>query len=404
MVGFVRDCAAHGVKAVSFGGGEPLQYPGVFDILRQLDGLLFRSLTTNGLLLQGETLSQLVAARPDKVHVSIHFPGRSSEVERVIAQVADLTNRGVRSGVNLLITRPDLENAREAAKRLRDAGIGNDRIVYLPMRGRDTPTPEELAEVAGRTPFQSMTCLTACAKSPRFASIGWDRTVAWCSYTTAWRPLPELTHAGLLAATTGPADFCGGTDAVPDPVNGPSVLAEADYPAAHAWTPLAAVDAAGHVALRHRRERHAPTTVMESLVMISPGCVGGTLMTKSTRPRRNWPPLGFFVYDYDEDYDLIGPFRRRGAVDTRPHDQLPPNIRLVGRSGSTSGSDVGRIQPLENFECVYWYEERVAYVAADGVTVRPSAEEKPSSPISSPASAEQPAVRAISIRGLTDGN
>ena len=225
VVGFVRDCAAHGVRAVSFGGGEPLQYPHVFDILRRLDGLLFRSLTTNGLLLHAETLSRLVAARPDKVNVSIHFPGRIAEFERVLAQVNALANRGVRSGVNLLVGRSDLVAAREAGKRLREAGIGTDRIVYLPMRGRDTPTPEELAEVAGRTPFQSMTCLTACAKSDRFASVGWDKTVAWCSYTTARRPLPELTHGGLVAATNGLGlDFCGGTDGASGPRSGQRAL------------------------------------------------------------------------------------------------------------------------------------------------------------------------------------
>src|SRR3954447_2576235 len=69
VVGFVRDCAANGVKAVSFGGGEPLQYPVLCDVLRQLDGTLFWSLTTNGLLLHGEALDRLVAARPNKVHV-----------------------------------------------------------------------------------------------------------------------------------------------------------------------------------------------------------------------------------------------------------------------------------------------------------------------------------------------
>src|SRR5215207_7507614 len=166
VVGFVRDCAAHGVKAVSFGGGEPLQYPALFDVLRELDGTLFRSLTTNGLLLHGETLDRLVTARPNKVHVSIHFPDRANEVSRVIGQVTDLAARGVKSGVNLLVTRTNLPAAREAARRVRDAGIGNDRIVYLPMRGRDTPTPDEMADVAGRTPFQSMTCLTTCGPSP----------------------------------------------------------------------------------------------------------------------------------------------------------------------------------------------------------------------------------------------
>src|SRR5262245_23499029 len=213
VVDFVHDCAANGVKAVSFGGGEPLQYPGLFDILHQLDGTLFRSLTTNGLLLNGDTLDRLVAARPNKVHVSIHFPERMSEVTRAIGQVHELADRGIRSGVNFLVTRTNLHAAREAAARVRDAGIGNDRIVYLPMRGRDTPMPNELAEVAGNTPFQSMTCLTKCGPSPRFASIGWDRSVAWCSYTVTRRQLPELTHAGLVAAIDGLGlEFCGGTE------------------------------------------------------------------------------------------------------------------------------------------------------------------------------------------------
>jgi hypothetical protein len=161
----------------------------------------------------------LVEARPDKVHVSIHFPDRVHEINRVVAQVTDLAGRGIKSGVNFLVTRSNLSAAREAAKRVRDAGIGNDRIVYLPMRGRDTPTPDELADVAGRAPFQSMTCLTKCGPSPRFASVGWDTTAAWCSYTATRRPLPELTFAGLTAATTGLGlEFCGGTDDGSEPV------------------------------------------------------------------------------------------------------------------------------------------------------------------------------------------
>src|SRR5262245_11720100 len=213
VVGFVRDCAANGVRAVSFGGGEPLQYPGLFDVLERLDGAVFRSLTTNGLSLRGSVLDRLVTARPNKVHVSIHFPDRASEVGRVIGQVTELAARGVKSGVNFLVTRTNLAPAREAARRVRAAGIGNDRIVYLPMRGRDTPTPNELAEVAGKSPFQSMTCLTGCGPSPRFASIGWDKSVAWCSYTVTRRPLPELTYAGLAAATAGLGlTFCGGID------------------------------------------------------------------------------------------------------------------------------------------------------------------------------------------------
>ncbi len=213
LVAFVGDCAANGVRAVSFGGGEPLQYPELFPVLEGLRGRLFRSLTTNGLLLNEAMLERIVAAAPEKVHVSIHFPEREAEVRRVIRQVRALSERGVRSGVNFLVQRSRLEAARVAALRVREAGIGNDRIVYLPMRGQDTPTPRELAEVAGDDRFQSMTCLLQCGPSPRFCSLRWDRSVAWCSYTETRRPLPDLTYAGLLSCLDGLGlAFCGGTD------------------------------------------------------------------------------------------------------------------------------------------------------------------------------------------------
>jgi hypothetical protein len=96
---------------------------------------------------------------------------------------------------------------------VRAAGIGHERIVYLPVRGQDTPTPAEIAEIAGGGRFQSMTCLAECGKSPRFCSIGWDRQAAWCSYTSSRRPIQELNHAGLVAALTGLGlEFCGGID------------------------------------------------------------------------------------------------------------------------------------------------------------------------------------------------
>jgi sulfatase maturation enzyme AslB (radical SAM superfamily) len=212
LLAFVHDCAAAGVKAVSFGGGEPLQYDGIFDLIRSLRGVLFRSMTSNGLLLHGEMLDRLVAAAPDKVHLSIHFPERDAEVQRVIRQVQELAERGIRSGVNFLVARSNLATAGRAAAEVRDAGIGNDRIVYLPMRGQDTPTPKEIGEVAGQQPFQSMTCLPGCGRSPRFCSIGWDKTVAWCSYTATRASLRELTFAGLTAALDGLGlEFCGGT-------------------------------------------------------------------------------------------------------------------------------------------------------------------------------------------------
>lgn len=202
LVAFVRDCAAHGVLAVSFGGGEPLEWPDIFVALDALRGTLFRSLTTNGRPLDDRaTFEALVAAAPDKVHVSLHQP---REVAQVIAWVHRLEAAGLRCGVNVLVRRARLPEVTQAAAQLRAAGIANDRIVYLPLRGTlaDTPTPAEVAAVAG-APFQSMSCLRGCARSPRFVSIDADRAAAWCSYTTSRATLIESTYAALVHALDG---------------------------------------------------------------------------------------------------------------------------------------------------------------------------------------------------------
>jgi sulfatase maturation enzyme AslB (radical SAM superfamily) len=201
---FVVDCATRGgTQAFSFGGGEPLEVPELlWPVLAALRGLAFRSMTTNGLLLDASAIAQLVDAAIDKVHVSIHTPSDRDEVARVIANVTALAAAGIRSGVNLLVRKSRLDAARAAAQALHDAGITNERIVFLPMRGTDVPSPQDVAHVAAG-PFQSTTCLARCHASPRFVSLSARRTIAWCSYTVERRTLAAPTHAALVAALDG---------------------------------------------------------------------------------------------------------------------------------------------------------------------------------------------------------
>jgi hypothetical protein len=144
-----------------------------------------------------------VAVRPDKVHLSLHYPEHPAELTRITRQYQELTELGLRTGVNLLVRRSCLTAARNASQHLQDAGIGLDRLLFLPMRGSDTPSPKELAEVAGGSRFQSVTCLTRCGASHRFASLGWDKRIAWCSYTNSRRAITEYSHRGLVAALQG---------------------------------------------------------------------------------------------------------------------------------------------------------------------------------------------------------
>lgn len=235
LIDFARSCARHGVRALSLGGGEPLEYPGLFAALKALRGVLFRSFTTNGLLLD-DRMDAVVGAAPDKVHVSLHRPGSRAERDRVIRQVTALHAAGVRSGVNLLVGRSTLTSATASARALEAAGVGPDRVLYLPMRGADTPTPRELATVAGSARFQSMTCLMGCAASPRFASIRHDKSVAWCSYTDERATLPTLDFPTMARALQQlRLRFCGGAAPAPKTISrrarAPEALPSRDTPA-----------------------------------------------------------------------------------------------------------------------------------------------------------------------------
>ena len=203
-----EDCIEHGLRSLSFGGGEPLQYPGLFEILHELQGRCFRSLTTNGLLLD-RRMEALVESRPDKVHVSIHFPDDPEEVNRVARQVAQLGEQGIRAGVNLLVRRSQLQRIEEVLGQLVRFGIGLDRTLLLPMRGADAPSAREVARVAGGDRFQSVTCLGACGASHRFASLDWDRRVGWCSYTNTRRQIGSSSYHAIVEALKGlPLQTC----------------------------------------------------------------------------------------------------------------------------------------------------------------------------------------------------
>jgi MoaA/NifB/PqqE/SkfB family radical SAM enzyme len=203
LAGFIRDLARNGIEAISFGGGEPLQYPGLREFLESIDEVpIFKSMTTNGLLL-GERAIGLLAKHLNKVHVSIHFPENDHEVGRVIRQVGELARSGLKSGINFIVKGRDVEKEKTAVQRIRDAGIEADRVVFLPLRGKgvhvDVVKFREVANILSPK-FQSTWCLLECRKSDRFISINWEGRVGWCSYTEAKTRMREYTHIGMMEA------------------------------------------------------------------------------------------------------------------------------------------------------------------------------------------------------------
>lgn len=200
VIELATDCIKSGVKAISLGGGEPFEHPEIFPIIKAIYPLAYLSVTTNGIPLEDKGLRvKLKDNHPDKIHISIHNPEDSDEVARVFERLLWLDAIGIKSGVNLLVSKKCINQAKSVYEKLREI-IAPSQIILLPMRFRDTPSPTDLLRVAGDQPFQSSSCLTGCNKSDNFASVTWDKKVGWCSFSSAKAPLEKLTYNGIIKA------------------------------------------------------------------------------------------------------------------------------------------------------------------------------------------------------------
>jgi len=200
VIMFAKDCIAHGIKAVSLGGGEPFEYDGVFDIIDALQPMAYVSATSNGLpLLKDDVWEQLMRHAPDKIHITIHQPDDAEEVERVSNQIRQLATTKIKPGVNLLVSNKKIETCIQVYQHLRGF-IQPDQIILVPQRFSSTPSPKELASVAGGEPFQSPSCLLACKRPSDFCSVSWDKRVNSCSFANGKEKLYELTYDGMLKA------------------------------------------------------------------------------------------------------------------------------------------------------------------------------------------------------------
>ena len=199
VIAFASDCIAHGVKAISLGGGEPFEYDGVLDIMDALFPQCYLTVTTNGIPL-GRSIrwETLAAHKPDKIHISLHNPG-TLECSMVLQKCIMLEKIGIKPGCNLLVAKSKLEECALAYESL-SRRLGPDQIILVPMRFKETPSPKDLSYVAGGKPFQSPSCILSCHPPQKFVSVSWDKKVNFCSYAGGKQPLPSLDYQGLQQA------------------------------------------------------------------------------------------------------------------------------------------------------------------------------------------------------------
>lgn len=200
VIDFASDCISHGVKAVSLGGGEPFEYDGVFEVIDALYPKCYLSVTSNGLPLENERIwGMLNVHKPDKIHVTIHQPENDVEVMRVERQVQQIASIGIKPGVNLLVGADKIKFAKKVYNQLIEI-LNNDQIILVPQRFSNTPSPKQLASVAGGKPFQSPSCLLKCQRPTNFCSVSWDKKVNSCSFAPNKEQLKSLDYRGVIEA------------------------------------------------------------------------------------------------------------------------------------------------------------------------------------------------------------
>lgn len=200
VISFASDSIKHGVKAVSLGGGEPFEYESVFEVIKALYPQCYLSVTSNGLPLENAGVWQkLEQCKPDKIHITIHQPNNEKEVQRVEALLSRIKAVGIKPGLNLLVGADKIEAATKVFLRMMKI-LDGDQIILVPQRFSNTPTPKQLASVAGGKPFQSPSCLLYCKRPENFCSVSWDKKVNSCSFAPNKEPLETLDYAGLISA------------------------------------------------------------------------------------------------------------------------------------------------------------------------------------------------------------
>ena len=194
VISFASDCVAHGIRAISLGGGEPFEYDGIFEIIDALYPKTYISVTSNGLPLMKDSVWELLMRhKPDKIHISVHNADNEEEVERTIGLIRKFAGTGIKPGVNLLVPSGKADACRSVYARLLDV-LTPEQIILVPRKYSDTPTPKQLSIIAAGNSFQSPSCLLGCRMPENFASVSWDKKVNHCSYAPGKEPLASLSY------------------------------------------------------------------------------------------------------------------------------------------------------------------------------------------------------------------
>ncbi|MBU1877692.1 MAG: radical SAM protein, partial [Chloroflexi bacterium] len=116
------------VFQLAVGGGEPLLYPGLFEVLAHARARgIVPSLTTNGTRLTAETVRRLAAAGVARVNLS--WDADEQRQSTIVAVLQLLLDSTLQTGVNLLVTPTLLSDLPRILAQLRTLGVQRATIL-----------------------------------------------------------------------------------------------------------------------------------------------------------------------------------------------------------------------------------------------------------------------------------
>ncbi|MBK8257723.1 MAG: radical SAM protein [Polyangiaceae bacterium] len=191
-----------GVLEVAFGGGEPLAFPGLGDLVERLgkETSLAVHLTTNGTLLTDDSLARL---RPHlgEIRLSVYDDSPWEDALKRLARA------GGTFGVNVLATKPRLPKLPALLQRLAELGCNDVAVLrYVGMEVDNHLGPDgeqQLAEILKQSPLRVRLSVcfgdrlalprlfetSDCAAGLDFVTIGSDKTIKACSFQAAAVPV-----------------------------------------------------------------------------------------------------------------------------------------------------------------------------------------------------------------------
>jgi radical SAM protein with 4Fe4S-binding SPASM domain len=148
--GLIDQWAHMRVFQLAVGGGEPLLYEGLFDVLAYASRRgIVPSLTTNGVLLDADRIEHLQRASVARVNVSWNWPGgeQPGRSQAVMRAIELLLASDMHAGVNVLITPELLPRLSHELARLHSLGVR--RVTIL------RPKPPADASQAGMAWYET---------------------------------------------------------------------------------------------------------------------------------------------------------------------------------------------------------------------------------------------------------